>query len=87
MRDDNGSRFSDPMDMEIILSHFDFVAWVFSPVGLVTLVAGAGLLLSGLPGTILSDVAVSASARRSIHRPKAPGSEATSCHHRERMDV
>jgi len=87
LRDDNGSRFCDPVDMEIILTHVDFVRWVFSPVGLVTVLAVAGVLLSGLPGAILPDVAVSASARHTIYQQKAPGSEATSRHLRERMDA
>ena len=84
LRDDNGSRFCDAVDMEVILSQVEFVRWVLSPVGVVTALAIAGVLLSGLPGAILPDVEATASAGRTIRR-QAPVSDATSHHHRERM--
>ncbi len=85
LRDDNGSRFCDPVDMEAILSHLEFAGWIFSAVGLLTVLVISGLLLSGLPGAILPDIEVTASARRTIHQQQAPGLEATSHSHRERM--
>ena len=85
LRDDNGSRFCDPVDMEAILSHLEFAGWIFSAVGLLTVLVISGLLLSGLPGAILRNIEVTASARRTIHHQQAPGSKATSHRHRERM--
>ncbi len=85
LRDDNDSRLCDPVDMEAILSYLEFAGWIFSPVGLFTVLVVSGLLLSGLPGVILADIEVTASARRTIQHQQAPGSEATSHRHRERM--
>ncbi len=71
--------------MEAILSHLEFAGWIFSVVGLLTVLVISGLLLSGLPGAILPDLEVTAPARRTIRQQQAVASEATSHRHRERM--
>lgn len=85
-RDDNGLRLRDALDMEVILSHVEYVRWVFSPLGLVTVLAIAGVLLSGLPGAILPNLQVTASARRAIRRQQPLRLQTTNLYRRERME-
>lgn len=72
--------------MEVILSHVEYVRWVFSPLGLVTVLAIAGVLLSGLPGAILPNLQVTASARRAIRRQQPLRLQTTNLYRRERME-